>query len=390
MKIGELLLAKQLIDRATLARALLEQPRTEQRLCSMLIARKLLDPDDAARALAEQHGLAGVLQRHLAGRDPEVAKLLPAELARTSVALPVGRMRDGELIICVRDPIRGLIPQLEAATKSTVVLAIAPATQLEQLVITVYGRAPSGEFDVEIGTRPMAVVAELGPLHLVDLDDTRVKKDPTQTGPTLARTVSGTPALPRTMTAPQPPRTMTASQPPRTTTPPTPPRRERHSGQNIVPLTLPATVAAIENATTRDEAIDSAMTYATVRWPAALLLAVREGAALGVRGHGPHLTEDAVQAIAIPLGAPSIVKAAHDTRQLATSPPPGSGAVQERLSRLLGAAPCAAPIFVGAHVTCVLAIGADAADDDAAGELERVASAMGTAFTRIMVDAKKS
>jgi hypothetical protein len=61
MKIGELLLAKQLVDKSTLARALLEQPRTEQRLCSLLIAQKLLDPDDAARALAEQHGLAGVL-----------------------------------------------------------------------------------------------------------------------------------------------------------------------------------------------------------------------------------------------------------------------------------------------------------------------------------------
>jgi hypothetical protein len=344
----------------------------------MLIARKLLDPDVAARALAEQHGLAGVLQRHLAGRDPEVAKLLPAELARTSVALPIGRMRDGELIICVRDPIRGLIPQLEAATKSTVVLAIAPATQLEELVISVYGRAPSGEFDVEIGTRPMAVVAELGPLHLVDLDDTRVKKDPTQTAPVLARTQSGNPMLPRTMTAPQPPRTTT------------PPRRERHSGANIVPLTLPATVAALEAAATRDDAVETAMTYASVRWPTALLLAVHEGAALGVRGHGPQLTDETVQAIAIPLSAPSIVKTAHDARRLATDVP--AGAIQERLSRLLGAgaAPCAMPVLIGPHVTCVLAIGADAADADAAGELERVASAMGTAFTRILRDAKKS
>jgi hypothetical protein len=376
MKIGELLLAKQLVDKSTLARALLEQPRTEQRLCSLLIARKLLDPDDAARALAEQHGLAGVLQRHLAGRDPEVAKLLPAELARSSVALLLGRKRDGELIICVRDPIRGLLPQLEAATKSTVVLAIAPATQLEELVISVYGRAPSGEFDVEIGTRPMAVVAELGPLHLVDLDDTRVKKDPTQTAPALSRTQSGSPALPRTMTGPQPPRTTT------------PPRRERHSGANIVPLTLPATVAAIEAAANRDDAIENAMTYASVRWPSALLLAVHEGAALGVRGHGPQLTAETVQAVAIPLGAASIVKTAYYTRRIATEVP--AGAIQERVSRLLGGAPCAVPVFIGSHVTCVLAIGADAADADAASELERVAAAMGTAFTRIVLDAKKS
>src|SRR5262245_51665597 len=227
--------------------------------------------------LAEQHGLAGVLQRHLSGRDTEVAKLLPAELARSAVALPIGRKRDGELIICVRDPIRELVPQLEAAASSQIVLAIAPATQLEELVISVYGRAPSGEFDVEIGTRPMAVVAELGPLHLVDLDDTRVNKDPTQTGPALSRTQSGSPGLPRTMTAPRP-------------------RRERHSGANIVPLTLPATVAAIEAAANRDDAIETAMTYASVRWPAALLLAVHEGAALGVRGHGPQLTAETVQA----------------------------------------------------------------------------------------------
>jgi len=81
MKIGELLLAKSLIDRPTLARALRDQPATEQRLCSLLIARKVLDPDDAARALAEQHGLAGVLQRHLSGRDTEVANRRRRDLA---------------------------------------------------------------------------------------------------------------------------------------------------------------------------------------------------------------------------------------------------------------------------------------------------------------------
>src|SRR5262245_19489038 len=249
MKIGELLLAKSLIDRPTLARALRDQPATEQRLCSLLIARKVLDPDDAARMLAEQHGLAGVLQRHLSGRDTEVAKLLPAELARSAVALPIGRKRDGELIICVRDPIRELVPQLEAAASSQIVLAIAPASQLEELVLAVYGRAPSGEFDVEIGTRPMAVVADLGPLHLVDLDDTRVKRDPTQSERTSTPSI---PALSRTMSKDAP----TATN-----------RRERHSGANIVPLTLPATIAAIESATARDDAIETAMTYARVRWP---------------------------------------------------------------------------------------------------------------------------
>jgi len=314
-----------------------------------------------------------------------MARLLPAELARTSVALPIGRMRDGELIICVRDPIRELVPQLEAAASSKVVLAIAPATQLEELVIAVYGRAPSGEFDVEIGTRPMAVVADLGPLHLVDLDDTRVKKDPTQTAPAASRTMSSGAVPPARVSSPQIARNPSGPLPARTAT-----IRDRHSGANIVPLTLPATVNAIAAATGRDDAIETAMTYARVRWPAALFLAIHEGAALGVHGHGAQLAAETVQAVAIPLTAPSIVQLAHDSGELATAIPADAGAIQDRLSRLLGPSPIAAPIFVGSHVTCVLAVGTDGDDDAAAGELARLATALGGTFTRILLDAKKS
>ena len=104
MRIGDVLLAREWVDPAALARAIAEQAHTGRRLCSLLIARGLLDHDEAARALAEQRGIPGVLRRHLDGREPGLAYLIPPELGRTHVALPIGRARNAELIVAVRDP----------------------------------------------------------------------------------------------------------------------------------------------------------------------------------------------------------------------------------------------------------------------------------------------
>ena len=103
-RIGELLVKRGVVNGATLARTLGEQADSGKRLCSLLIQRGLLDPDDAARALGEQLGVPAVLQKHLEHREPELTKLLLAGLARSLVVLPIGRMRNGDLIVCARDP----------------------------------------------------------------------------------------------------------------------------------------------------------------------------------------------------------------------------------------------------------------------------------------------
>jgi hypothetical protein len=391
-RIGEILLEHGFAEPAGLKRALAEQRDTGKRLCSLLIARGQLDPDDAARALGEQLGVAAVLQRHLEHREQALAKLLSPALARAYVALPIGRMRSGDVIICVRDPRPAMRDALAKAVPAgeTIVLAVAPAVQLEQLVARVYGIEESNEFDVDMTTGPIASIdidlntgpirivagdplSDLGAMTLVELDDAGVTRDPTQAG----RAGSSWQAARETM----PPFTM-----PQTTT--APPRRLEP------PPKLGDTLTSLSSAITRDVATELAMKFVAGRWIAALLLTIKEGAALGHRGHGAQLSADAVQAVAFPLSAPSIVKAAHDERTLITAPPAGPRTIQDRLERMLSQPrfPAAAPVMVATRIACVLAVGDPiSGDTDAAlADLDSITAALGEAYARIVREAKRS
>lgn len=443
MQIGQILVEQRWVSPEALARALAEQRHTGKRICSLLIVRGLLDADNAARALANQHNVPGVLQKHLENRDHALAKLLPAALARACIALPIGRTRNHELIVCVRDPrpeLRGIIA---TAVGGPVVIAVAPAHQLEQLIKQTYEGVQSpvrGEisFDVDLSTRAIPTVrddpaaeparpqateevevdlhtrqiavidgvieggiqglGDLGSMTLVELDDVRVTKDPTQSGQYAA-------FLPRTTTTPFPPpggaaiapapktRPTTAPNPPtpRTTTAPYPsPHPSARAGASnalaMVMPTLDQTIAALDRATVLDDAIDMAMRFLAGRFHHAVLFTINEGAALGDRGHGSQLTDEVIHAITVPLSAPSIIQAAHDTRRLANTAPGDAGAIQDRLVRTLGSpqAFAAVPIEVDARVAYVIAVG-DAAGDPATADydLERLGRVLGAVYQRL-------
>ena len=390
MRIGEILLEHGWVDASGLARAIAEQRHTGKRLCSLLIARGLLDPDHAARALGEQHGVAAVLQRHLEHRERALGSVLTASLARTECALPIGRMRDGTLVVCVRDPTAGRRATLARMIEGKIVLAVAPADQLEALVDLTY--EPTEEFDVDLTTGPIEPVDPFAPsaggagFALVELDDHRVVKDPTQSGllhlPGLASRLDP-PTSPPRAAPPEPP---TSPPLPAGLAPPTSPPRAPDADAP----TLEAALVALRRSPSRDAATDHAMRVASGRWSSALLLTIKEGAALGYRGFGPQLSDEAVQAVALPLSAPSIVKLAYTNAQLARTAQ--RGAIQDRLTRLLGQprAPAAVPILVAERVACVLAVGdplAGAPADDMRA-LESLADALGEAYTRIVRDKK--
>src|SRR6185295_7474297 len=121
---------------------------------------------------------------------------------------------------------------------------------------------------------------------------------------------------------------------------------------------LDAAVAEIEASTSPDEATDAAMAYLAGRFHHAVWFTVHAGAALGERGHGDQLTAEVIQAIAVPLGAPSILQVAHATRRLAVGAPSEAGPIQDRLWRTLGAprAPMACPIEIDARIAAVIAV----------------------------------
>jgi hypothetical protein len=138
MFVGELLLQRGWIGEVDLALALADLPIANKRTCSLLIVRGVLEPDHAAQALAELLGCAAALTKHLHNRDRSLAKLLPPNIARHHCALPLGRMRDGEIVLCLRDPKPQSQAAFERLLQTPVLITVAAAHELEPLVEMAY------------------------------------------------------------------------------------------------------------------------------------------------------------------------------------------------------------------------------------------------------------
>ncbi len=423
-RIGELLLEHGWVDQTNLHRALAEQALAGgRRICSLLIARGLLDPDHAARALGEQFDVAAVLQKHLEHRDHGLASLLPVTLARNLFALPIGHTRAGELIVCVRDPNSDVEAAIRRALDRPLVIAVAPAMQLERLIDESYESDGVGEFEVDLTTGTQLEPAEpsdpsmldISAYSLVGLDDVRVTKDQSQTyqihqraqtpfgsGLTTAPPAVSVPP-PKPPTTPPPPSVSLSigTEPPRSAQSrvmipplgeslPRGPLKTPTTPQPLIRLTVDEVIAAVDDAMTKDTATEVVMRYAAQRWTASLLLVVKEGVALGHRGHGKHLPADAVRAVAIPLASPSIVKIAHDSRALTSGNPAGTGAIHDRLLKLLGSPrhPMAAPVIVANRIACVMVVAEPLGPGNSEPELSQLAFALGDAYERIVRDRK--
>jgi hypothetical protein len=351
MRIGELLVEQNKLRRSDLDRVVVEQS-PGKRLVSILIERGLIEFDDGARALAEQQGVPCALSKHLAGRDPAVAKLIPATLGRESCALPLGRTSGGALIVACRDPQPALLKALEAAAKAEVLMVIAPAQRLEDLIDTEYGATPHDEFDVDFGSSvevapPPPDMDALDPdsvrLALTDLDDVRVDKDWTQSGQFV---------LPRAQTVPPGP-----------------------MGFEVVKTSL-------ERATTRDGATDTAIAYIAGRWSSGIVLLVRDQQAIGYRGHNVKLPET----LSIALTQPSTVAKAVETKKptIQTAVGPAQAGLKHALAN--AATPAAAPVLVKGLAAAVIAVGdpLGPAGDDGLADLAKLADVLGRTFERLV------
>jgi hypothetical protein len=395
MRIGELLVEQRKLRQSELTRALAEK-LADKRLCSFLIAKGLVDFDDAARALGEQRRVPCALAKHLAGRDPALAKLIPGELGRSAWALPIGRASNGHVIVAVRDPAPALLAQLQRATKGEVTMVVTPSARLENLVRESYGDAPVDEFDIDFSSNvednpitpaksassppaplppPLPDMSALDPesirLSLTDLDDDRVEKDPTQSGQIPIRT--GTTMPPINVPAPQP-----AAAPPQGR-----PKRARTDPAATRPMSVEMMRIGLEHATTREAATDLVLAYVATRWMTGLVLAIRDRSAIGYRGHGVIAPES----ISLPLGAPSTIQHALDSRFVSVQTP--QGPTQDQLMRALEGPehPAAAPVLVKNQPAAVIVVGDPVGDEDfqvAAADLAMLAEALGTAYQRIL------
>jgi hypothetical protein len=379
VRIGDLLVAKGLVRASDLARAVAEQPGSGRRLCSLLIAHGALDFDDASRALGEQRGTPCALAKHLENRDTALISSISAELGRVSNVLPIGRTSNGTVIVAARDPAPALRATLEKLL-GPVTLVVTPASRLDQLISAAYGAAPHDEFDIDLDSAvdldpfpdvpamspPPADVDMLDPdsirMALSDLDDERVSKDPTQSGLLQVNAMASASSAAIKLTG----------------------SKTNTSGAFRLPDAAPTiakTQAGLEQATNRDKASDVAMSFVAGRWRTGAIVVIRDGTAIGYRGHGiADLAE-----LHLPLRLASTIQRAFETKQLANSSPPSPA--QDQLVRVLRASVIAAsPVVVADNVIAVIATGDSilgAADTSAHAELGQLAQALGAAYDRI-------
>jgi hypothetical protein len=336
--IGEILLQRESIDSTQLLQALRDQDeRPGDRLVSMLIKRTLIDTDEGALALSEQTGYPAALERHLEARHEDAHAMIPQQLAHRWVVMPIGRSRDGSMVVCARDPTPMLAAALENALAIPIKLAVTPALFLERLVTSVYG--------------PLNDAAVQAPVLFEDTGPVSVMEHELRP----ARTVS------RMM------------------------RLRPESAQ--VPIAsalapLDATLQEIDHAFSIAAVERLVIAFAALRWRSALLVKISDGVALGHRGHGERL--GSVEAFMLPIASPSLIQVAHDTRQIASDAPRSE--LQARLSSLLGdpSVPLAGPVLARNEVEAVLVVGdpLEGSVQDSATDLERLIDALGAAYER--------
>src|SRR5207237_10626066 len=118
---------------------------------------------DLMAAVAHQVGMPFV-DLEEASIDPSVDRLIPAELARASVAVAV-EARGGELVVAMADPgDSAAVLTIEEATGWKVLPAIADREEVRRLLDAMYGRvaspSPNGARESRAGADIEISVAE--------------------------------------------------------------------------------------------------------------------------------------------------------------------------------------------------------------------------------------
>jgi len=385
-RIGQLLLEAGRLSSADLERGVAEQRASGLRFASALVKAGLITSDEAARALARQHGIPAALDRHLAGRDPTLTSRLPADVARTHVAVPVALSRGAEglnLVVCMREPSPEIIALLRAAAGMPIVPSVACELSLREQLELAYPRIDDDSVDIDVDepSNPFSSIGQVDEMSLVELDDQYVVKDHSQNTTT-------TGSMP----------VMGALKEKRQTAPGGMPALDDLS----VPAPGPSRVlrpaeAIAALATANEAALVSQIAIDCLRglWKGGLIMQVkdRERVALGEHGFGGVVREATVESIVVPLDQPSVLRTAYDDRRPFAGEAPIGSTVQDRFLRLfaeLGTRTVAvAPVLVRARpIALLFGIAPIGNLPEASAALATLANAMGTAYLRVILASK--
>ena len=139
LPLGSLLVREGLITLEQLELALLDQEHARRRLGEILVDLGWVTSRDIAWALSQQYEMdfVDLAQGKI---DEELARLLPAELARRYQALPVRLLPGGVLLMAIADPTDvGACDELRAAMPAPIRLAVADWIELQRAIAEIHG-----------------------------------------------------------------------------------------------------------------------------------------------------------------------------------------------------------------------------------------------------------
>jgi len=136
-KLGELLVRENLITPAQLQKALEEQKRTGGRLGANLCKLGFIKEEQLTEFLSKQYGIPAVNLKEFE-IDPDVVKLIPEEVARKHMAIPISRS-GSTLIVAMADP-SNIFAQddIKFLTGYNVEVVVAPENSIKEAIDQYY------------------------------------------------------------------------------------------------------------------------------------------------------------------------------------------------------------------------------------------------------------
>ncbi|NNM34479.1 MAG: type II secretion system protein GspE, partial [Gemmatimonadetes bacterium] len=135
--LGRILVDSDLVTEKTLANALEEQSRSRQRLGEILLARGLLDERDLARCLALQLGLS-YQAPPLDPTDEALGRVQP-DLARSKGVLPLQLDRK-KLVVAMANPLDvEAVDDLRFQSGCHIEAVVAPPSEVARGILSAYG-----------------------------------------------------------------------------------------------------------------------------------------------------------------------------------------------------------------------------------------------------------
>jgi type II secretion system (T2SS) protein E len=399
LRLGEKLVADRLITLEQLEVALRAQVIYGARLGTNLVELGHIDLDTLARALAEITGAPAALGAHfeqVAG-DPATLALVPAELAEKHHAVPLGlaRLAGRQLVVAFMDPANApALEEIGAAAGAKVVACVAPELRILYYLEKYYGIPRKNRFlriEHKTGPERPRVGASTQAATLPVAEDRRRYVEPAN-----ERAEPGPDAVAEAGAAP----TAAPAAPPAAGPPRRPVLTVRPMAMSLGGAAAPGRPALAARdaaskmgiAVTRDDIGDAVVDYLRSGFACGAVLIARDDLALGWKGFSPGADAAAIEAVAMPLGPPSMFRLAFEGRSPFRGVPPVEGTpIQTRFWKALRVAPprevIVAPIVIRDRVVNLIYAhppGGGTLPDAAVADVATVCTAAATAYARLI------